>query len=139
MLGRLLAEIDHIFYATVCNPQELTCQRIRREFWSKNFGKAWELLMTTKGERGKLPIRNALTLGVVVVLGLWLLTSSPSWLGAGIALGLGTRLWVEMASERDYEKWYWVFDRRFALGDHRMVVIVLGIVLFAQFMLLLSK
>jgi hypothetical protein len=86
-IGWLLAEVDHLFYTTVCNPQELTCQRVRKEIWANNFTKAWRMLLDTKDERQKLPVRNILTLAIVAVLGIWIITSSESWLACGVVFG----------------------------------------------------
>lgn len=49
ILGWLLAEADHVMYATMCNPQELTCQRVKAEIDKKDWRRAWGLLEETGG------------------------------------------------------------------------------------------
>ena len=49
IIGYALAEADHLFYVAVCNPQELTCQRVRQELGARSWKSAWELLRRTAG------------------------------------------------------------------------------------------
>jgi len=138
-MGWLLAEADHLFYTTVCNPQELTCQRVRKELWANNFAKAWRMLLDTKDERQKLPVRNVLTLAIVAVLGIWIITSSESWLASGVVFGLGVRLFSEISREKNTGKWYWIFARAFSEAEHKLIVGGLGILLAVQFILLINR
>jgi hypothetical protein len=122
ILGWLLAEADHVLYATMCNPQELTCQRVRAEMGKKDWRRAWQLLQETKFERTKLPVRNVLTGFVMTGLGIWVVTSSGSLLAAGLVFGFGIRLFSELLTDTDYKKWYWVFAREFSESEHKGVL-----------------
>lgn len=126
VLGNLLTELDHVFYATVCNPQELTCQRIKKEVEAKNWRNAWGLLQSTKSERTKLPIRNMLTVAVILGLGIWVISSNANYLAMGVVLGLTFKLFSEVWGQKDelqWKKWYWLFARDFSETEHRGFVI----------------
>ncbi len=122
VLGWALAEADHLIYATMCNPQELTCQRVKAEIDKRQWGKAWQMLQETKLERTRLPVRNILTGFVMTGVGIWIVTSSGSLLASGIVFGFGIRLFSEILFDADYKKWYWVFAREFTDTEHRSLM-----------------
>lgn len=128
VIGNLLAEADHVFYVAVCNPQELTCQRVRREVQNKNWKNAWGILKSTSGERTRLPIHNILTGLVVAVLGLWVVSSVGSLLASGVVVGLGIRLFSEFLSG-DKKSWFWIFAREFGTNEINIIGGVWGLLL----------
>jgi hypothetical protein len=139
VMGYFLADMDHLFYATVCNPQELTCQRVRHELDNKNWRNAWGLLEATKDERVRMPIRNILTAVVVAGLGLWVVSSSGSWIAMGMVLSLNTRLFTELVTTTDRKKWYWVFARDFSDAEHRGFLIAWGLALGIMYLIALGR
>jgi hypothetical protein len=138
-LGWVLGELDHLVYATICNPQELSCQRVRKEIWQRNWKNAWGIMQDTKGERDRLPVRNILTAMVVGVLGVWLISSNGSFLAAGTVFGLEVRLLSELLAEKDYKKWYWVFAREFSEKENQAAKAIITVFIFIQFILLINK
>jgi len=135
----ILAEADHIFYALMCNPHELTCSRVRAEVDKKNWKLAWRMLQETKPERNRLPIRNMLSVIVLAGLGLWVVSSSGSGLAVGAVLGLGVRLFKEALVEPDYKRWYWIFAREFSPQEHRGLMLAWGAALGLQLIMLLGQ
>ena len=131
LVGYALAEADHLFYVAMCNPQELTCQRVRHEILeTRNWRNAWGILQSTKGERTRLPIRNILTALIVAVLGMWVVSSVGSMLASGVVVGLGVRLFTEfLSSAEDKKNWFWVFAREFSIGEVRVIGGVWGLLL----------
>jgi hypothetical protein len=123
IVGWLIVEADHLFYATMCNPQELTCQRVKKEFEKKDLKRMWGILQETKFERTKLPIRNVLTGFVMTGLGIWVVISSGNVFASGLVFGFGIRLLSEFLADRDYRKWYWIFAREFSESEHRGIVL----------------
>ena len=132
LIGWGLAELDHLFYALVCDPKEVSCQRVKREIDLKRWKSAWGILESTKGERQRLPVRNVLTVAVLAVTGIWMASSSASFVGLGTVLGLSGRLFMEAMAEKKYQKWYWVFKREFSLTEHRLFMVVWFITLMYQ-------
>ena len=137
VLGYVLAEADDWFYVAVCNPQELTCQRIRHEVAAKNWRNAWGLLKSTAGERQKLPIHNIITVAVVLAAGVWLVTSGGNLLAVGLVIGLGLRLFMDFLKDTNIKRWYWVFSREFSLQENKIIKIVWSIVLLIQVVFLI--
>lgn len=120
VIGYALSEVDQLFYVAMCNPQELTCQRIRSEVSHHNFKNAWGLLNETRFERNRLPIHNVLTGVVVAVMGVWIVGSAGSLLASGVVVGLGTKLFVEFLFG-DKKNWFWIFTREFSIGEIRVI------------------
>jgi hypothetical protein len=134
--GWVMAELDHVFYAMMNNPQELSSQRVRAELARKNWRGAWSLLTDTKGERSQLPMRNVLTLLVVEILGLWTVTAAVNPFAAGLVYGLGVKLVSELLMTTNYKSWYWVFAREFGDTEHKLVLLVsLGLMLWQTLLL----
>lgn len=120
-IGHLLADIDHLFYAWVCNPQELSCMRVRNELANRRWRSAWQMLRPTAGERTRMPVRNILTGLIVAVMGIWTVTSAGSLLASGVAVSLSVRLLSEFWRAADYTKWYWLFARPITAGENKIV------------------
>ena len=130
ILGWMLAEVDQVFYALTCDPAEATCQRVKREMTLKRWKSAWKILEETQRERRERPVRNMLTVGVLLVMGIWMATSSASFVGMGMVLGLTGRLYIEAWEGKNYSGWYWVFKREFTSGEHRIFMTIWGVLLF---------
>ena len=120
-IGHWLADIDHLFYALVCNPQELSCMRVRNELANRRWRSAWQMLKSTAPERTRMPVRNVLTGLIVSVMAIWVVTSSGSMIASGVAVGLGVRLLLEFWQASDYRKWYWLFAREFSSKENTLV------------------
>lgn len=139
ILGYLLAELDHVLYAFVCNPHELTCQRVKSHVNQKNWKAAWMLLQETIKERTQLSIHNVVTGLILAILGIWVVSSSGSLLASGAVLGLGIRLLTQLIWETDYHKWYWLFRRKFSPVENRIVQIVWSALLLLQLSSLIRR
>jgi len=120
-IGYLLADVDHLFYALVCNPQELSCMRVKNELANHRWHSAWQMLRSTAGERTRMPIHNVLTGLIVAVMAIWTVTSSGSLLASGVAIGLNVRLLIEFWRSADYTKWYWLIARPITAGENKIV------------------
>ncbi len=121
VIGYYLADIDHLFYALVCNPQELSCMRVKNELANHRWRSAWQMLRSTVGERTRMPIHNVLTGLIVAVMGVWIVTSAGSLIASGVAVGLSVRLLIEFWQAGDYRKWYWLFAREFSVNEDKIV------------------
>lgn len=139
-VGYLLAEADHLFYVAMCNPQELSCQRVRREILeNRDWRNAWGILQETRGERTRLPIHNIVTGVIVAGLGMWAGSSGVNLLGMGVVSGLALRLVIDFWQEKDKQKWMWVFAREFSKGEINIIGGVwTGLVVVQLAMLMLS-
>ncbi len=77
-------------------------------------------------------VRNVLTCVVITVVGLWVISSSIGAIGWTMVWAVGVRLWSELWKEKNYEKWYWIFDRKFSVKQHQVFMIVWAVVLLFQ-------
>lgn len=122
VVGWLLANIDEGLYV-ISNPHEVTSQRVKSMFEAKDYKGALALLAATRAERTKTPVRNALTLMLVMVIGVWIVTSNGRPFGSGVVLGLGVRLLSEFMAESDKKKWFWIFARDFSHSEQRWIML----------------
>ncbi len=139
IIGYALVEADHWFYVVVCNPQELTCQRIRSEVAQKNWRNAWGLLQETAASRNRLPIHNILTAFIVTVMAIWLVSSQGNLLAAGVVTGLAIRLFTEFLSDTNYSRWYWLFSREFNPLENKVIKYVWGALLLVNLLFLVRR
>jgi hypothetical protein len=139
ILGYALVEADHLFYVAVCNPQELTCQRIRHEMAQKNWRNAWGLLQETADQRNRLPVHNILTAFILTVMGIWLVTSGGNLLAVGIVTGLAIRLFSEFVADPNYPRWYWLFSRDFNPGENKLMKYLWGSLLLLELLFLVRR
>ncbi|HJZ06176.1 hypothetical protein A2634_01890 [Candidatus Amesbacteria bacterium RIFCSPHIGHO2_01_FULL_48_32] len=121
-IGYFLSDLDDWYYALITRPHELDSQRVVGLLKTGKWREAREMVMVTRSSREKLPVHNILTGLVVGIVGWWVISSSGSFLGAGVVLGLSVRLWIGLVHETDYQKWYWVFARKFTATENRIVV-----------------
>lgn len=138
-LGYWLTDVDDLFYVYVCNPKEMTCQRVREEAGRKNWRRAWEILVDSRPERQKLPVHNVLTGLVVALAGVWLTTSNGNMIANGAILGLSSRLLLGLMLEKDYNRWYWVFARDFSREENRLIKLVWGVMVVIQIWMLVRR
>jgi len=120
-IGFLMTELDHWLYALMCNPQELACLRVKSEIKAWRLRSAWAMLQETKGERTKLPVHNALTGLIVVVMGVWLVTSIGNLLAQGLVFGLTINLLTDFWFDADHTRWYWLIARPITPTEDKIV------------------
>lgn len=82
-------------------------------------------------------VRNVLTCAVLAVCGIWVVSSSTSPFSWGVVFALQLRLYSELLFDKDYMSWYWVFARGFTHSEHKVFMLVWGVVLVSQFLILL--
>ena len=131
-IGYFLSDLDDWYYALITRPHELDSQRVVGLLKTGKWREAREMVMVTRSSREKLPVHNILTGLVVGIVGWWVISSSGSFLGAGVVLGLSVRLWIGLVHETDYQKWYWVFARPFSEIEHRGLVAALIVAMAVQ-------
>jgi len=83
-------------------------------------------------EQWSAGVRNVLTIGVLMVAGFWVVSSTGNLLAIGLVLGLQVRLFSEMTGTKEYNKWYWVFARSFSEGENKVFLIVWAIMMIIQ-------
>lgn len=132
ILGYFASELDQIFYATVCNPHELSCQRVQSEIAKRDWKNAWRMLQDSKSERSKLPIHNIVTGLVLGVLGVWLVTSSLSLLASGLVIALGIKLFLDFVLDKNQIDWYWLLSKPLRLKEIWVAIIVLQLFLLVR-------
>ncbi|MCX6706007.1 MAG: hypothetical protein NTV24_02770 [Candidatus Woesebacteria bacterium] len=104
VLGTIIPEADQLLYVFFINPQELTSQRIILLIKNRNFTGALRMLFETGSERYDLVFHSNIFLIISGILFVWILTSSGSVLGFGLALGLILDLLLDRLITRVYHR-----------------------------------
>jgi len=93
--GLFIPDIDHLVYVFFLGPQEVTSQRVVYLLGSRKITEAFRLLYETRAERTDLVLHSNFALAVILIFSFWMLTSSGSLLGVGLALGIVVHLLVD--------------------------------------------
>jgi len=104
LIGSVLPEMDSLVYVFFVNPQELTSQRVIYFLKKRSIISVIKLLVETRFERGILVFHSNTFLITALILGIWLMTSSASYLGKGIVWGMVAHLVVDRLILRLYHK-----------------------------------
>lgn len=84
-------------------------------------------------------IKNILAVGVLVILGVWMITSNGSFIAWGVVMGIQVRLWYEILLTTDYKKWYLQISREFSMQEHNLVKVVFLIAILFQILLIVRR
>jgi hypothetical protein len=95
LVGVVLPDIDHIIYAYLIKPQDLTSQRLNFLINKNEILRSVELLYETREERHELIFHSLLFQGIFFILMVWMLSSSGSLLGRGLVISFMLHLSVD--------------------------------------------
>lgn len=92
LLGTFLIDLDHLLYALIIYPQEITSMRVKRLIDQRQFKEALVLLVDTQDERLKLSFHNALFQPILCIACFFVLTSTGSLFGSGLVMTMALHL-----------------------------------------------
>lgn len=95
IIGTILPDIDHLIYIYLVKPYELTSQRFTALLQNKELKRSLELLYETRSERINLIFHSQFFQVVFLILTFWIMSSSGSIFGRGIALAFALHLAVD--------------------------------------------
>lgn len=95
VIGTLLPDIDHLIYVYLVKPYELASQRFIQLIQSKELKRSVELLYETRGERTNLIFHSQFFQALFLVVTFWVMSSSGSVFGKGVALAFALHLVVD--------------------------------------------
>lgn len=95
IVGTVLPDIDHLIYSYFLKPQDLTSLRIKSLLDKGKILRTWDLIATTESERTSLIFHSAHFQIIFVVFAFFIVTSSGSLVGKGIALSFLIHLLVD--------------------------------------------
>jgi len=144
ILGLFLLESDHWLYVFLSNPHELTPQRIKRLVEQKQFKLAFILVSDTKLEREKLAFHNILFQVILTVFCFFAITSTNSFFGIGLLMGMFFSLLFEEIfylkkgwQEELKKRLFWPVKIDFTAGQQKIYILVMVFVfIFLSFLLI---
>ena len=112
-VGFVLVELDHLLYALLAAPHELSSQRITSFLRQKKVKASLALLADTVSERRKLFFHSALFQLLFLAVVLFVISSSASFFGKGLVLAFSLQLLFkqlqEYQSQGQITSWFWNF------------------------------
>ncbi len=110
LLGVVLPDLDHFLYVYLIRPDDLSSQRINYMVNKKEILKGIEYLYDTRIERRNLIFHSIFFQGIFFIVLFWVLSSSGSLLGRGLALSFMIHLCVDQLIDiKDFgslNNWY---------------------------------
>lgn len=95
IVGTILPDIDHLIYVYLVKPYELTSQRFGQLLQNRDLKRSVELLYETRSERKNLIFHSKFFQILFLVVTFWLMSSSGSLFGRGVALSFAIHLAVD--------------------------------------------
>lgn len=144
LVGTFLIDIDHLLYALVIYPHELTSMRVKRLVDQRRFKEALILLADTQAERIKLPFHSALFQIILYVACFFVLTSTGSLFGAGLVMAMALHLLKDefelllRGEEERLRKWlFWQIKTEVTFNQQKLFLILMLLVFIGLNLLLI--
>jgi hypothetical protein len=140
LLGAHFLKIDQLFYVYFTKPEEPLSLEVKQLISQKRIGLAWDVLEQKESAQPHLAIRSFLFQLAWVVLGFFAISSTASFFGKALVLGIGLKLlleeWDDILSGRSISWLFWQVKREVSLKEQKTYLwIMTG--LFALLTLLL--
>lgn len=121
--------VDRLVYVYVNRPHEQLSEQVKLLITERRYTDALRVLYARKDEQLHLASRSVLFLGAWVVLALFVLTSSVSWLAKGMVMGIGLRVVYEIVLHWNnlpllQQRIFWQVKREIDFSEVRAVVSV---------------
>lgn len=144
LAGTFLLDIDHLLYALIIYPHELTSMRVKRFIDQRQFKEALVLLVDTQEERLKLAFHNAIFQPTLYIICFFVLTSTGSLFGAGLVMAMALHLLKDelellfKGRDEDLRKWlFWQVQAEISLRNQRFFVILMLLIFLGLNLLLI--
>jgi hypothetical protein len=142
-VGFLIFFIDRIFHVFFVDPESEFSQLIRGEWLKKRYRGALRMLARGRDLQKKLTTRSVLFLLIYVPIALFVLTSTGSYFGMGLVLGLGLHYCYDFIQyRRDLTKFHdhflWQVKRPFSKIEINSMIAVF-IIFFTLISLLMFR
>lgn len=95
MIGTLLPDLDQLVYVYLLSPKDLVSQEARVEISKKRYIGTWSRLVSSRRERAKLIFHTAQFNALIILLSVFVRTSSGSLFAHGLVLGFALHLFVD--------------------------------------------
>lgn len=95
LIGVFLPDLDHLIYVYFVMPHELTSQRVNDLVEKRQIWRSVQLLYETRSERRGLIFHTIFFQIIFLVLTFWMISSSGSLFGRGLALSFALHLSVD--------------------------------------------
>jgi len=117
VVGWFLAWVDRLVYVYWSHPQTQLSQHVKYRFGKRDIKGGVRLLKQRRSELEELGFRSALFQGAWVLVAVFALTSTTSWFGKALVMGLGLHILVDewrdyITDKKTLKRWlFWQIKR----------------------------
>lgn len=104
LAGWTLTKIDRLVYVYLTHPEAQISVYVKHLIEKKNYQQALAVLEQRKGELKELTFKSVLFQAAWVVLAVFALTSTAGWFGKMVVMGLGLKIFWQMADKFKRDK-----------------------------------
>lgn len=109
LVGVVLPDLDHLLYSFFIKPTDLTSQRVGSLLQKREVKRSVELLYETRNERSGLVFHSVFFQLIFLILTFWMITSSGSIFGKGLALSFALHLAIDQIMDlsdlNNFDNW----------------------------------
>lgn len=129
LIGTFLPDIDHLLHVWLIKPAELTSIRFNQMIEKRSIKRGIELLYETRNERKNLIFHSNFFQVIFFIVTFWLMSSSGSIFGKGLALAFALHLSVDQLIDMyDLDNFDDLNSKIFWLSGF-LITVVLGLLL----------
>lgn len=129
VLGAHLLKIDQLFYVYFVEPQEPLSFQLRQLLRQRKISQTWDLLEQKLAEQTKLATRSFLFQAAWPILALFTLTSTASWFGKALVMGIGLKLlieeWENILAGQNISWLFWQIKREIPLKEQKVFLYIM--------------
>jgi len=127
--GMMVSWVDRLIWVYYTRPKDSLSVKVKGLIKDKKVWEAFETLKSRGHEQDKLAMSNVLFLAVWCVLSFFVMSSSPSWFGKGVIMGIGLSLvygiWEDWDDqEKLMGRLFWPIKRRVKQNEMQIVLAV---------------
>jgi hypothetical protein len=134
LLGIILPDLDHFLYVYFIKPTDLSSQRINYLVNKKEIMRSIDLLYETRDERRGLVFHTIFFQLIFFVVTFWILSSSGSLFGKGLALSfifhLSIDQLIDLNSIKSLENWFTYLPFMFDFKQSRKYWVISTAIIF---------
>ncbi|MFC1711675.1 hypothetical protein ACFLZ1_03765 [Patescibacteria group bacterium] len=129
VLGSHFLKIDQLIYVYFTRPEQPLSLEVRALISQKKIGPAWDLLDSRSIEQKQLALRSFLFQISWVVLVLFTLTSTASYFGKALVMGIGLKLlleeWDDFLHAGNISWLFWQIKREVGIKEQRVYLYIM--------------
>lgn len=139
LLSTFLFDLDHLLYAFVMAPEDVVSVGVRERLIKKDFSGMFDYVIDNRHDFIRLTLHNVLFQMILIVLTVYVLSSSSSYFAKGFVVGMMLHSLVDQVGDfvkvGNINPWFWMLGQAVPLSWQKVYFLTMVSLLF--FLLLL--